>query len=126
MTSTSILVIASILGASSILLGALAAHKLKKHFSADLLQSFETGVKYQMYHALALLILGFEFDLENSYQQAAIWLLVIGTILFSWSIYGLCFSSSSGSKWRWLGPITPLGGLCMFGGWILLAIGFLK
>lgn len=125
MEQNHILFAAAFLGATAIVLGAFAAHKLKQWFSPDLLQSFETGVKYQMYHALLLMVLGFELPLSETVFKWAIWLLIGGTVLFSGSIYALCFSSAAGKKLQFLGPVTPLGGLGMLVGWVLLGIGFL-
>ncbi|XLS30815.1 DUF423 domain-containing protein [Flavobacteriaceae bacterium M23B6Z8] len=124
MNSSIVLIIASFFGATAIILGAFGAHALKKHFTSDLMQSFETGVKYQMYHALVLLIIGFNYSQNVSLLTVAIWLFVAGTVLFSFSIYGLCLSSAFGNKMKWLGPITPLGGLCLLTGWIMLGIAF--
>lgn len=125
MTSNYIIIIAAIFGALAIILGAFGAHALKKHFTAELMQSFETGVKYQMYHAVVLLVLGFQLPLETTLEHAIIWSFIIGIILFSFSIYGLCISSAKGNKIKILGPITPLGGLCLLAGWVLLAINFI-
>jgi uncharacterized membrane protein YgdD (TMEM256/DUF423 family) len=125
MTSNLVIVLAAAFGALAIILGAFGAHALKKHFTAELMQSFETGVKYQMYHAIALLVLGFQLPLETALEQAIVWCFVMGIILFSFSIYGLCISSAKGNKIKILGPITPLGGLCLVAGWVLLLINFI-
>ena len=74
------------------------AHALKKICSEDQLKSFETGVKYQMYHALLLLILSFNLKLETDLQQGMVYCIIIGVFLFSFSIYGLCISSAKGKK----------------------------
>ena len=125
MTSNLTITIAAIFGALAIILGAFGAHALKKHFTEALMQSFETGVKYQMYHAIVLLLLGFQLPLDTTLQHAIVWSFIIGIMLFSFSIYGLCISSAKGNKIKILGPITPLGGLCLLTGWILLAINFI-
>lgn len=104
-------------GMLAVIFGAFGAHALKKILSNDQLKSFETGVKYQMYHAIVLLILG----LNLTYITSGIyWCLTIGIILFSFSIYGLVISSAKGKKLKFLGPITPLGGLLLIIGWFLI------
>lgn len=118
-------VIAALYGALGIILGAFGAHALKKTFSEELLKSFETGVKYQLYHAIVLLIIGFQFSFTESIQKVVAWCFIVGIFLFSFSIYGLCISASKGKKLRFLGPITPLGGLLLVIGWILLGISLL-
>ena len=120
-----VLLIAALYGALGIIFGAFGAHALKKIFSDDLLKSFETGVKYQLYHAIVLLVIGFQFSFTESLQTAVAWCFIVGTFLFSFSIYGLCISSAKGKKLRFLGPITPLGGLLLVIGWILLGVSFL-
>lgn len=118
---------ASFLGAVSVILGAFAAHKLKDILSADLLQTFETGVKYQMYHALALLAAGILYKDFSARQIVwSGWCFIAGTVLFSGSLYLLCFLKQQGLAYKWVGPITPLGGLCFIAGWLLLALGISK
>lgn len=112
---------ASILGGLAVIFGAFGAHALKKILSEEQLKSFETGVKYQMYHAIVLLIIGFNFSLEISSEKYMVYSFIIGIILFSFSIYGLVISSAKNKKLRFLGPITPLGGLFLIIGWCLLA-----
>ena len=119
------LIFGAIFGGLAIILGAFGAHKLKKTFSVELLQSFETGVKYQMYHAIVLLVLGFNLNFDSNVTVWAVWCFVLGTILFSFSIYGLCLSSAKGRKIKILGPITPIGGLLLTMGWVCLLINFL-
>ena len=110
---------AAIFGALAIIFGAFGAHALKKRLTKDQLNSFETGVKYQMYHAIVLLVLG----LNTTYNSSGIyWCFTLGIILFSFSIYGLVLSDAKGKKLKFLGPITPLGGLLLLSGWLLLII----
>ncbi|HWV72944.1 MAG TPA: DUF423 domain-containing protein [Pseudosphingobacterium sp.] len=113
--------IAQVFGAAfgllAVVFGAFGAHALKKRFTEEQLHSFETGVKYQMYHAIVLLLIGQLCEETASLYQAFTILFIVGTILFSFSIYGLCLCSAFGRKWRFLGPITPLGGLLLVGGW---------
>ena len=114
------LVFASLLGALAVIFGAFGAHALKKILNIEQLKSFETGVKYQMYHALVLLIVGFNFNLETTSEKYMVYCFIIGIILFSFSIYGLVISSALNKKLRFLGPITPIGGLLLVCGWVLL------
>ncbi len=121
------LVVASFFGALSVILGAFAAHKLKEIFEPALLQTFETGVKYQMYHALALLATGILYK-EFPYKFL-LWagrLFITGIILFSGSVYTLCIFKHQDISVNWLGPITPFGGLFFIAGWLLLAMGVAK
>lgn len=120
-----VLLIAALYGALGIIFGAFGAHALKKVLSPDLLKSFETGVKYQLYHAIVLLIIGFQFSFTETLETSTAWCFIAGTFLFSFSIYGLCISSAKGKKLRFLGPITPIGGLLLVIGWILLGVSFL-
>ena len=118
--------VGALLGLLAVIFGAFGAHLLKKTFTSDQLNSFETGVKYQMYHSLLILMLSFNLNLETSLEKSIIYCLVIGTILFSFSIYGLCITASKGKKMKILGPITPLGGLFLVIGWGLLFYNFIK
>ena len=118
--------IGALYGLLAVVFGAFGAHALKKTFSEDQLKSFETGVKYQMYHAILLLVLGFNLNLTTSLEKYMIYCFVIGTFLFSFSIYGLCLSASKGKKMKFLGPITPIGGLLLVIGWVLLLYSFIK
>ncbi len=113
------LVIAALFGLLSVMLGAFAAHGLRARLSESALSAFETGVQYQMYHALALLgvVALLRWLGPNLSLLTAGWAFVVGVLLFSGSLYGLALGAP-----RWLGPITPLGGLCFMLGWIMLLI----
>ncbi|MDM1501117.1 DUF423 domain-containing protein [Myroides marinus] len=122
--NTTALIAGSIYGVLAIILGAFGAHALKKHMTAERLESFEVGVKYQMYHAIFLVVLGLmpaQLDIRG-----AINIIIIGVFLFSFSIYGLTLSATFKKKIKVLGPITPIGGLCMVIGWVMLLIQFIK
>jgi uncharacterized membrane protein YgdD (TMEM256/DUF423 family) len=110
------------LGAASafvgVSLGAFAAHLLKDKLPSDMFNVFEVAVRYQMYHALALLVSAFAVNWLGNYATIAGWLFVAGTLVFSGSLYVL---SCSGQKW--LGAITPVGGLLFLAGWAFLFIG---
>ncbi|MEH6305282.1 DUF423 domain-containing protein [Olivibacter sp. CPCC 100613] len=112
-------------GLLAVILGAFGAHALKKKFTVDQQQSFETGVRYQMYHAVVLIIVGKLYEGTTLYGLISS-LFVVGILLFSFSIYGLCLSSAFGRKLRFLGPITPLGGLLLVSGWALLLYQFIS
>jgi uncharacterized membrane protein YgdD (TMEM256/DUF423 family) len=99
--------------------GAFGAHALRARVPAELLAVFETGARYQMYHALALLFVAWAVTQWPSPAiRAAGWLFVGGTVLFSGSLYLLATSGT-----RWWGAVTPLGGLLFLGGWLTLAVG---
>jgi len=116
----------ALFGLLAIILGAFGAHALKKSFTPEQLNSFETGVKYQMYHAVVLLMLGFNLNLDTSLEKYMVYCFIVGIVLFSFSIYGLCISASKGKRLKFLGPITPLGGLFLVAGWALLLYSFIQ
>lgn len=118
-------VIGSFYGLLAIIFGAFGAHALKKKLTPELLHSFETGVKYQMYHAIVLLVLSYNLGFDQPLDKYIINCFVFGTLLFSFSIYGLCMSAANGKKSRFLGPITPIGGLLLAIGWGLLLYSFI-
>lgn len=98
--------------------GAFGAHALGDRVTPARLETFETGVRYQMYHALALLLTGWIATAWTGWQiDAAGWLFLAGIVIFSGSLYLLVLTDTS-----WLGAITPLGGLAFIAGWIMLAI----
>ena len=106
----------------AVALGAFAAHGLKARLAPELLAVFETGVRYQMYHALALLAVAWACTRwPGSLVSAGGWLFVAGTLLFSGSLYVLALTGV-----RWLGAITPLGGLAFLAGWLCLALAAAK
>lgn len=105
-------------GLVAVAAGAFGAHALRARLPAELLAVFETGARYQMYHALALLAVGWAAARWASPVLAwAGWLFVAGTLLFSGSLYLLALTGV-----RWLGAITPLGGICFLAGWLCLAL----
>jgi uncharacterized membrane protein YgdD (TMEM256/DUF423 family) len=118
----SILLKGAILGAIAVILGALGAHALKNVLAPEQLLSFETGVKYQMYHALLLVILSLAIKPTSSkYLLTAVNLIFLGVILFSGSIYLLTIKNILGMEFlKFVGPITPIGGILMVAGWVLL------
>lgn len=112
-----------------VVIGAFAAHGLKPLLSLKEISNFETGVKYQFYHAFALITVGLLGSLHptgNSFFKVAGFLFVIGIILFSGSLYLLSTQSIFSIGIPLLGPITPLGGLFLIFGWVFSAWGVLK
>ena len=106
----------------AVIAGAFGSHALKQRLSPDMLAVFEVGVRYQMYHALALMGAGFACaKWPGRLMNAGGWLFVAGTLFFSGSIYQL---SLTGAKW--VGIITPIGGGLLMLGWLCLAIGALR
>ncbi|MCI0411355.1 DUF423 domain-containing protein [bacterium] len=101
-------------------LGAFGAHALRAQLTESALSTFETGVRYQMYHSLAILIAAFFADRSTLFQTAG-YLYTAGIVLFSFSLYLLAWSGM-----KWLGAITPFGGLCFLAGHALLLTGFWK
>ena len=120
------LVFGAVYGALSIVLGAFGAHALKKILSDERLISFETGVRYQMYAAFFLLIVGYILKFESPSEKWISILMIGGTILFSFSIYLLSLQDVLGTNLKFLGPITPLGGLMMIISWVMLIFYFAK
>lgn len=109
---------AFLFAATAVMLGAFGAHGLKKIISDSSLQIFETGVRYQMYHAFGLMIAAIIFN--TSVQKRVLLagrLFTAGIIIFSGSLY---FMSITGDKFRFIGAITPIGGVCFIAGWIML------
>lgn len=121
-----ILVTGCLFGLIAIILGAFGAHGLKSSISTESLQTFEVGVKYQMYHALFLLFLGSCSFLNDAVKKTVFYLVIIGVIFFSGSIYGLATNDLSTFDFGKVGFITPIGGLLLIIAWVILLINFLK
>ncbi len=121
-SAKTMLITGGLFGLLSVVLGAFAAHGLSQVFSPAQLDTWQTGVAYQMYHSLVLLFSGL-WLLQGgpAVLRAAGWLFILGIIAFSGSIYGLAFTSA----W-WLGPVTPLGGLSLISGWLCLCVAGLQ
>lgn len=109
------LLLGCVYGFSAVILGAMGAHALQHKLTAPLLQSFQTGTKYQLTHAILLIVLGLWVSLFPSrWLFAAIIFVAVGVLLFSGSIYILTLL-----RWR-VGVVTPIGGLCLIIGWIMM------
>ena len=111
----------SMLALSAVLFGAFGAHALRETLSAhDSIRTWETAVRYQMWHALALMLLSMISDPQSMPKMAGS-CFVVGSLLFSGSLFGLALDGP-----KWLGPLTPLGGLCLMLGWLLLVYSSYK
>lgn len=119
--------IAAIIGALSVMLGAFAAHSLKQILESDTLQIFETAVRYQFYHVFALLAVGILYkEFPDKFMIWAGRLFIAGIILFSGSLYLLCYVKHNQLPLNWLGAITPFGGIALIGGWVMLVAAVVK
>lgn len=121
-----ILITAAVFGIISIALGAFGAHGLKQLISVEAQQSFETGVRYQMYHALMLLFVGGTTFLTEKSKKTIYILVLAGIVIFSGSIYGLSTMEITEINFKAIGFITPIGGLLLLTAWVLMLMGFLK
>ena len=112
--------IAALMGMTAIILGAFGAHALKKQLSVEQLNAFETGVKYQMYHALFLLFLGLNSFLNEKAKKTIFLLVIFGVIFFSGSIYLLTIKPITGIDFKFIGIVTPIGGALLILAWSIL------
>ena len=122
------LIIAALLGALSVMLGAFAAHGLKQIVNDESITIFETGVRYQFYHVFALLILAILYkDFPNKSLKNSGYLFLAGILFFSGSLYFLALSNGKfPDSFTWMYIVTPLGGVCFIAGWLMLAFSLLK
>ena len=118
--------IAAILGMLAIIFGAFGAHALKKVLTVEQLVTFETGVKYQMYHTLLLLFVGLSAQVSEIAKRCIFYFTVTGILCFSGSIYLLATNDLTTFDFKKIGFITPIGGLLLIVGWMCLFIDFLK
>jgi len=121
-----ILISASILGLISVLLGAFGAHGLKGLISEKAILSFETGVRYQMYHALLLLFISNTASLEKTIKIKILSLVIIGIVFFSGSIYLLVLNSLVGFDFKIIRFLTPIGGGLLIIAWCIMIAAFIK
>ena len=122
------IIIGALLAGTAVILGAMNAHYLKQFFDPSTTASFDTGVRYQMYHALAILaIASLSKYIDQKQRKRIVVLLSLGVLLFSGSIYLLCgFKANGIIGLKGLGILTPIGGLILILGWILLIESVLK
>ncbi|WP_338732654.1 DUF423 domain-containing protein [Mangrovimonas cancribranchiae] len=122
----SILVTAALFGLLAVVLGAFAAHGLQKLVTPEQIDTFQTGVTYQMYHAFLLLFLGVTTKVSVKTKRAVYVLILIGVFFFSGSIYGLATNSLTAFNFKTIALITPVGGTLLISAWFVLLINFLK
>ena len=117
------LALAGVSGALAVCLGAFGAHALKQVVSPEMIAVYQTGVQYHFYHTFALALSGILIQAGGSQVVAkwAGWLFMVGIVLFSGSLYLLALGMP-----RWVGMITPLGGMCFIVGWLLIVVASLK
>ena len=121
-----LLLLGTILGLFSVVLGAFGAHGLKALVSAEAVQSYETGVRYQMYHALLLLVIGSHSFVTQKSKTIIFYLVLSGILLFSGSIYGLATNTLTAFNFKSIAFVTPIGGLLLILSWLVLLINILK
>jgi uncharacterized membrane protein YgdD (TMEM256/DUF423 family) len=122
-----IIITASVFGALAVIAGAFGAHALKSVLAAEQLQTWQTAVQYQFYHVFALLFLAMFAQQNSNYTNVAFYLFTFGIIFFSGSLYMLSVRYALGWEWaRFLGPVTPIGGLLFISGWVTLILAALR
>jgi uncharacterized membrane protein YgdD (TMEM256/DUF423 family) len=121
-----ILIAGSIFGLISIVLGAFASHGLENLITKDAIETFQVGVRYQMYHALLLLFVGSTLNIKPKSKQWIFRLTLVGVVLFSGSIYGLATNILTGFDFKTIGFVTPIGGLLLIVSWAIILLDFLK
>jgi len=121
-----LLITSTVLGLLAVVLGAFAAHGLEDRIEASAIASFQTGVRYQMYHALLLLGISALPMISKKVKQITFLTILLGVILFSGSIYCLSINALTDFDFSVIGFITPIGGLLLIISWLILLINFLK
>lgn len=121
-----LILLGSSLGFIGIILGAFAAHGLENLISEDAIDTFETGVKYQIYHALFLLFLSSQNFTTSKLNRTIFWLVLIGVLFFSGSIYGLATNDLTSFDFKQIAWITPIGGTLLILSWALVFINVIK
>ena len=120
MTTNNFIRISIFFALTAVIFGAIGAHYLKDLITSSQLTSFKTGVKYQFFHALAILLISLNKDKFNTHVKKSLFFLFIGTLLFSFSIYLLALKDLLLISFQYLALITPIGGLLLIIGWFLL------
>ncbi|AUS05642.1 DUF423 domain-containing protein [Pseudotamlana carrageenivorans] len=121
-----LLITGAVLGMLSIVFGAFGAHGLKTLIAESSIQTFETGVRYQMYHAFLLLIVGGTNFVSLKAKKSVYWLVLVGVILFSGSIYGLSTNTLTSFDFKIIGFVTPIGGLLLILAWGFAVVNLIK
>lgn len=120
------LIAGSVFGLISIVLGAFASHSLEKIIAMEAIETFQVGVRYQMYHALLLLFVGSTTKIRPKSKRWIFWLAVVGVVLFSGSIYFLATNELTGFDFKTIGFVTPIGGLLLIVSWLIMLLDFLN
>ena len=121
-----LILLGSILGFIGIILGAFAAHGLESLISEESIATFQTGVEYQIYHALLLMFLSSQTFTTEKLNKVLFWLILLGVVFFSGSIYGLATNSLSAFDFKVIGWVTPIGGTLLIISWIMIFVNVLK
>jgi uncharacterized membrane protein YgdD (TMEM256/DUF423 family) len=128
MKQKNILLIGIVMATLAVILGAFGAHSLKKMVTQEQLEVFKTGVQYQFYHAVGMIIVALiSQHVEHVFIKRAAWIFFFGIIAFSGSLYLMTFFNALNTEGvKWIGAITPFGGLLFITGWIMLGLGINK
>ncbi len=121
MTFRTVLAMGATLGFTAVVAGTFGAHGLEGRIAEDLLATYETGARYHAYHALAVLACAAFIERLGKPGGAAVWCFTIGTIIFAGTLYALALTGH-----RWLGALTPIGGVFLLVGWVLLLVGAMR
>ena len=121
-----LLILGSVFGMLAVILGAFGAHGLKEVLTEESLTSYETGVRYQFYHAFLALIIANTSFFTNKTKNIVFWMLLVGVVLFSGSIYLLTTSAITGVSIKSFGFVTPIGGVFLILAWLVLILNVLK
>lgn len=121
-----IIATAAFFGMTAVMLDAFGAHKLKELLEPELLASFRTGARYQMYHAFFLLFVGLYPSISQKARKTMYWLTIIGIVFFSGSLYLLSTRHISGVDFSVIGWVTPVGGMLLIAAWAVLLINFVR
>ena len=121
-----LLITGALLGLTAVILGAFGAHGLKESLTPEAINSFETGVRYQMYHAFLLLLVGGALPLSQKAQKISFYLILSGVLLFSGSIYLLTTKPITGVDISAIAWITPIGGALLISAWIAIIYNFIN
>ena len=121
-----IFLLACVIGGLGVVFGAFAAHSLKPLLSSSSFESFNTGIRYQMYHSFLLFFVGLSTHLKPSHKSILFKLILTGVLLFSGSIYLLATNDLTSFNFKVIGFITPIGGLFLIASWLLLFVYFFK
>lgn len=121
-----LLITGCLLGILGIILGAFAAHGLEKLVDAAAIKTFETGVRYQIYHAFLLLILGSSSFVNLKIKKTIFYLVLFGLVFFSGSIYGLATNELLSFDFKTIALVTPIGGLLLIAAWVVMLVGIIR